>query len=703
MPPPKKHAAMGHDEARERVCAVCTNLWGYKAVRKVSLKEEELIQQKVLENYSSSNTFFPSGMCRQCMHDLHKIDRGEDVQLKLPENYLCDIERQTRSSHVLICTCRWCELARLYGPAFLLWQRKVKGKEVKKVVRLCQHCYDGILDGAQHSCSTSTLQAVKNLTSRLPKDIQDKLALEILKGRQAAAGKDQAVLLPPAEGGHLVPVLVGEKSVDPPPKPTFSHSELLTMASSAHLTGKQISTVASDLRVKLGRGAVQAGFDTAMVEHNNMYTDYFSAEKKQFLDSAGNLIEKPFFWCHDVKRFLELVAHKREKVLDECNVKIGGDTGKGWLKITASIFQPKPTSSNQKHKKRRTRDDGISGGVRFEETGQRMILLLAIVKGVPESKANLEQIFDLLNLTGLKFTITGDFKFLMPWFGLLGCSSVHPCLYCNSERRKGKWEAKEGTELRTLGGIEIMAGEWIEAGSKNTTAWTSKFESCVGMVTVWGVDDTPLTTVLDKCAPPTVHCLLALNNVLRPHLENIWDGDLWAFLREEVGVVPHSYQGKEGAFEGPQCSKILKSVEEKLKPHLLQLGEPGRMYYSLLVEFRRFKDTFFGTFLPSNYKDVATAFQAQLYLLHSTLGLPITPKLHMMAEHVLDWVDRHGRALGEESEQAVEAAHATFDTLWESFIVNDEASDIFLTNGCKALLKFNSDQTNASVVLVAEE
>ena len=71
------------------------------------------------------------------------------------------------------------------------------------------------------------------------------------------------------------------------------------------------------------------------------------------------------------------------------------------------------------------------------------------------------------------------------------------------------------------------------------------------MVTVWGVDDTPLTTVLDKCAPPTVHCLLALNNVLRPHLENIWDGDLWAFLREEVGVVPHSYQGKEGAFEGP--------------------------------------------------------------------------------------------------------------------------------------------------------
>ena len=66
-----------------------------------------------------------------------------------------------------------------------------------------------------------------------------------------------------------------------------------------------------------------------------------------------------------MKRFLELVAHKRENVLDECNIKIGGDTGKGWLKITASIFQTKTTSSNQTHKKRRTRDDGISGGVKF--------------------------------------------------------------------------------------------------------------------------------------------------------------------------------------------------------------------------------------------------------------------------------------------------------------------------------------------------
>lgn len=69
-------------------------------------------------------------------------------------------------------------------------------------------------------------------------------------------------------------------------------------------------------------------------------------------------------------------------------------------------------------------------------------------------------------------------------------------------------EKEDGSvDLRTLGGIEMMTGDWIEAGGKKTTDWTSKFESCIGNVTVWGVEDDPLTTVLDKCPPPTVHAV----------------------------------------------------------------------------------------------------------------------------------------------------------------------------------------------------
>jgi hypothetical protein len=44
--------------------------------------------------------------------------------------------------------------------------------------------------------------------------------------------------------------------------------------------------------------------------------------------------------------------------------------------------------------------------VRFEDHGQRMILLLGLVKGVPESQENVEQILSLVNLSGIKFTMT---------------------------------------------------------------------------------------------------------------------------------------------------------------------------------------------------------------------------------------------------------------------------------------------------------
>ena len=124
-----------------------------------------------------------------------------------------------------------------------------------------------------------------------------------------------------------------------------------------------------------------------------------------------------------------------------------------------------------------------------------------------------------------------------------------------------------------------------------------------------------------------------------------------------------------------------------MKPHLLALGETEKQYYDFLMQFKLFKDTFFRTILPSNYRDVADSFKLGLDLLNTAHGFPITPKLHMVAEHVVEWVDKHGRALGKESEQAVEAIHAVFDKLWNSFKVTDYESSAYLNNGLKAILK----------------
>ena len=161
---------MNHYEARMKVCAVCTNQWGDKAVRRVNEKEETLIKLHILSTYSSENMFFPSGVCLMCIHHLRQKDRGEKVNLKLPENYFCQMERELRSSPLSVCKCEWCYLARLSGPAFRTWQMKVKGKEkeAKKVTRLCQEGFMGTVKGASHTCSVSTLNAIRNLTTNLP-------------------------------------------------------------------------------------------------------------------------------------------------------------------------------------------------------------------------------------------------------------------------------------------------------------------------------------------------------------------------------------------------------------------------------------------------------------------------------------------------------------------------------------------------------
>ena len=62
-----------------------------------------------------------------------------------------------------------------------------------------------------------------------------------------------------------------------------------------------------------------------------------------------------------------------------------------------------------------------------------------------------------------------------------------------------------------------------------------------------------------------------------------------------------------------------------------------------------------------------------------------------MAVHIEEWVETHGRAMGEDSEQSVEASHGRFSKLWESYIVRDETSHAFMQNGLAVGLHFNAD------------
>ena len=380
--------------------------------------------------------------------------------------------------------------------------------------------------------------------------------------------------------------------------------------------------------------------------------------------------------------------------MQDCKVLV--DHGLQWEKFCITLAPSLPkyspttttapstlhTSEGQK-RKRRSREEGVQRSS-TSDVGQATILFIGAVRNMKETAGNLKVIWDKLQVNEhLSYSISADFSCLMPMFGLMSCSSSHPCLYCTQRRfHSGEWEGAEArvkrgvpgvAPLRTLGGITRQCDEWKDKGAKYETVHTQKYESCVSEVLVRCRGDTDATTVLEKVGPPGVHLLLGANTVLRPHCEKYFGGEdaMLEVLRKEVGVVPHSYQGDKGAFEGPQTSKILDRLEV-LRPYILneEIYQDGWFYYCVLASFKEVKDACFGIHLDPRFEAILADFAAHVH--HANIGveMPITPKLHVISVHLVQWCRSTGVGLARANEAAVEAAHHTWWEVWKHYKVH---------------------------------
>ena len=278
------------------------------------------------------------------------------------------------------------------------------------------------------------------------------------------------------------------------------------------------------------------------------------------------------------------------------------------------------------------------------------------------------------------------------------CSSSNPCLYCTLRRTKGEWEDEGTGELRTLGGQDKRLAYWQgPLHSIYKTEFTVLSQSTVGPVLVRSFGDNDDTTILEKAPPPSVHLLLAVNDVLRPHCIKFFgtEEQMLQVLKDELGVIPHSYQGKEGACEGPQCDIILNKLN-LLAPYLMEEEEhqDGWLFLNVLESFKRVKDAVFGLELAANYEEVMADFKTHLHLAHIGSYLPITPKLHIISTHVVQWVRRTGTGLAKMNEAAVEASHHVWWEVWKHYKVKSETSEVFKKQALKALVRVNADNTN---------
>ena len=560
---------MSHDEARGLVCCICTNLHGQKAARLVTKDEETVVKKEILPFYSQENTVFPSGICKRCIFYVKTLRKGGEaaqrVKLLLPEDYLCEVPRTTRKNVLVTCSCRWCVLARLNGLDFRHWQSKLKKKgQETNIQRICEQCFQGLGNVSSHSCSPTQVEIVRNLMSCLPDALKTGLALEVLQEKAGVSGEHQ-LTLPPAGGGHPVTVHIDKLSPPPAPMQPMSHEEVIVMATNAHLTGEQTTSIMADIRCKYGQKVVDAFLKPAIALHNQEFAQFFKAEVLLFAGVKDRILRRPSFYCHMLVEFLSAVADKRGFKLENLSNLTGADSGQGFFKMATSLV-----NEGQERKAkgaRRTREQGIDGGEKFAYNGSRKIVLLFVCETRPESADNLETVFRLVGLDRVKYRVIGHFKFMRPCVCLMSCSSLNPCLYCPLRRdgKTGEWSDKI-VGLRTLGGNRSNFTMWAGLGARAGAAFTSPWESCVTDLLVMGQGDTDNTEVLEKCIIPSVHLLLSLNDFLKC-LEQFWPG-LKSDLYKLCGVKAHDYHGKESDFEGPQCRDILKWAK-KTEPYLV--------------------------------------------------------------------------------------------------------------------------------------
>ena len=737
MPPNKSH-----EQCLELVCAVCTNLNGYKAKQAVSEIEVLLIQKHVFPPYQKDNIFLPQGICVRCALDLRHYDRqkqqgqdggrgpaGDDgspqqkcqrtaVKLKLPDDYICTLPVQTRSSAVLICSCRWCHLARLAGGELMKWRASLKKAPSSCITRICADCGRGVpVTVKTHTCIASDQERVTSLVQSLPSPVQAKLTLALIRKQQKKNSNSDLIALPQLEGGHSVQVTVGKMSVKPLQPVPLNVKEVQVMSSKAHLTGAQQQSILADLRCKWGKAVVEAGMQKALPEHNRKFSQFYSSKKLPFLTSSDEFEEKTLFFCHSPVELLQEVDRLRGKEgVKQVNL-IQGDSGQGYTKIVVSRVSVEElekenmtripgaglvymeTGEEGDHmfggkKKRRSREEGIKEGVQFEDWGVRRMIPLAVVHKVTENAHNLETIFNALNINNLEYRLTGDFAFFMPLFGLLkGCSSCNPCPICDQERSKeggdgAKWVESSDVNLRSFGSLLGNFYGWLVEGERVQASHTKKWKSVTGQVMVMGEGDNSDTLVLDKLIPGPLHMYLAVNDIINHCEKTCWE-DLKTVLYRVAGVQVHEYQGKVGNYEGPSIRKILKRLGD-LENYMEDADK--KLYLEALMAFKTVSESVFGKQLHPQWRVHLYQLKDHIRKLASLKGLSITPKLHVLTVHVEQWVDRHSRAMGRESESPGEAFHH----LWKREVegkgeVKDKQSQAYEDSTLQTLLKLAAD------------
>ena len=560
------------------------------------------------------------------------------------------------------CECLVCDTARASTTLNFALSKSVmqkrkpgpipsKSVDTPSPISMCSHCFSELARGKPHNCTQTQrhdnlLSYAAGTSSGVKHDSRESLATSIIRSKMEENMNDTNICSLSAKRGRPLSIEISPKVS----ATKVTAEDFHRIQSDLNLSTNQTKTLGKHIRSSFGTRSVTEPYIREKLQQKAHQLDnLFTSEFRDF-DCTNNASSVPVIFCCDVEELKNRIVHHRN-FQENFESIIGIDSGGSFLKVCLTA-RSSSLSQESGHDLARSRlSDGVAAKS-LKDTSVKKLFILAVVPDAQESYRNLLILWNLLKFTSPQtlspYTFCMDLKLANIMIGLMSHSCLHPCTWCNVEKDKLDCEG----ELRTLGNIRECYWSFTESERKTTKA--KEYGNCIHAPPFKYGDD---TLVLDLIPPPELHLMLGTVNLLYSNLEKVWpDVIQWP---SSLYIEKEAIHG--GSFAGNGCRKLLRNIDQLERC----IPDEHLLFVDAFKAFNEVVVSCFGKSLHTNYKSRIERFRRTF----QKLGIRVTPKVHSIIFHVIEFCDSKRCGLGTWSEQAFESVHSDFAKHWEKYKV----------------------------------
>ena len=561
-------------------------------------------------------------------------------------------------------------------------------------MKKCSHCHSEVGPGKIHDCTRTVRQEnLVDLIRSQSEKTQQQVTSQILDAicEEKGVSKQGGTTMLATKGLPKLVTIGQDRSKKPNPKYTIE--DLSKLQISRNFSDHDTKAVASFIRTKGGRQAVEANLSQGLVERNHKLDSMFymkemtmkqkpkkKKKKKQtcscdsdsdceemeddleMVDGMRDII-RPGIFVKDLDEFTAFLVNERSLDPYSHIVQFGFDDGQGMLKVMEIVKNSDPVE--EMDRKRSKYIDGVCPRTSKLSSVKKMFVV-GLVPQVQELYPNVRLMMEELKLDGIEYGLCADIKIYLCIIGKQTASCLNPCPYCEG---KAPWD-KQFKDL-TIGSLNEWHQKYVENGSNKKRA--KNYQNVVNPPLLTGKESTKTIEVLNISE---LHCMTGVVGKLVSEMERC------AFEEKEIGekfindflkrqdISKCVYQGSN-SFEGNQARKLLQRVDQ-LERDVQQLdfetATKALPFVQTLRELDKVVTSCFGQHLDPAYEDNISRFSKQ----YRSLSISVTPKVHVIEKHVAEFLKLKGEktGLGFWSEQAMESGHHDFKLEWEKVKVS---------------------------------